>query len=183
MNNIETNTLELKLYDNLGLKENSDKFFQRKNFMEFYVDGKSLINEIGKVFWNKNNSESFFDQHIGFLGSFDEETDLKFISLMLNFDSKKTTRKFIKDYSSFEISEEKFEHLFKEIKEENKKITLLYGCPCGDIYCGGIGVEIKNDKKYHYWIFGENENSLVYKFDSIEYQNEMIDYLEWKKWC
>jgi len=191
MNSTRTNTLKLKFYNNIERlkrtqikheeqKRNTNKYAQGKNFMEFYIDGKSLINEVGKAFWNKNNSESYFDEHIGYLGSFDNETDLIFISLMLNFDSKKRTREFIKCNSSFDISEEKFEHIFEEIKEIEDRITLLYGCPCGDVYCGGIGTEIRKDEKYYYWVFGENDNVLSYKFNANEYQNEMTNYLKMK---
>lgn len=192
MNSTRTNTLKLKFYNNIERlkrtqikheeqKRNTNKYAQRKNFMEFYIDGKSLINEVGKAFWNKNNSESYFDEHIGFLGSFDDETDLIFISLMLKFDSKKRTREFIKCNSSFEISEEKLENVFEEIIYIEDRITPLYGCPCGDVYCGGIGAEIRKDEKYYYWVFGENDNVFSYKFNANEYQNELLDYLKMKK--
>lgn len=49
---------------------------------------------------------------------------------------------------------------------------------CGDTDCGGIGAEIRKDEYYYYWIFGENENRLSYKFDADEYKNEFVNYLK-----
>jgi len=192
MTSREINTLKLKFYSNverLGRTQNgtnkqiknTDICFQERNFMEYYIDGKSLINEIGMKFWNRQNSENFFDSKNSFLGSFDEDTDIIFISLMLKLESKESIRKFINCYISSEMSEERFRLIFKEIKEEEDKITLLYGCTCGDIYCGGIGAEIKKDENYYYWFFGEDKNTLSYKFDINEYENELTDFMKDKK--
>lgn len=189
MDRKETKKLTLRFYDNIGRvtktkpitfeqPENKKRTFATKNFIEFYIDDKSLINEIGKKFWNKINSESFFDNHIGFIGAFNEETDLLFVAAMLKLESNERLMKFIKRFASFEVSEERSNRIVKEIKANEKEVTLIYGCPCGDTGCGGIGAEINRDEHFYYWMFGEDENRLSYKFDSEEYENEFIDYLK-----
>lgn len=192
MSSKETNTLKLKFYNNIERLGrtlaptknpivNTPICSQGRNFMEYYIDGKSLINEIGIKFWNKQNSESFFDSKNSFLGSFDEDTDIIFLSLMLKLESKEHIRKFINGCSLTEISEERLTILFKEIQKEEEQLTLLYGCPCGDTYCGGIGAEIKREEPYYYWIFGEHNNTLSYKFDAAEYEQELTGFLKTKK--
>ncbi|WP_196890183.1 hypothetical protein [Aureivirga sp. CE67] len=133
---------------------------------------KCLINEIGRIFWNKDNSESFFDDNIGFLGAFCKETDLIMISFFLKFKTKRETREFIEKY--IEIEEDRFENLYREFNEE---ITLFYGCRCGDLNCGGIGAKIEKSTKFYNWVLGEGENSKIYRFETEQYQNEFLKYL------
>lgn len=174
----KTNKLELKFYNNVErhrrvYEQKTIESKQVKNFYEFYIDGKSLISEIGKTFWSKQNAETFFDDKVGYLGAFNEETDLVFLVLLYQLELETEIRKFIESNMSCKLSGTKMSTILEEINEEKIGLTLLYGCSCGDTYCQGIGVEIKKEDDFYYWTLGEENKVLFYKFEAKAYENEL----------
>lgn len=147
------------------------------NFYEYYVDGKSVYNEISKYYW-KTKSEhlepNFSYEQIGWIGSFDEIFDWV---QMKEFLLEEITTEEILQY--FPLKIEIVEHIVEHHEAyKNEKYHTLYGCICGHEGCGGHGVIITKENGFYFWTFGEGENELQYKFEENQYRTAFQTALE-----
>ena len=71
----------------------------------------------------------------------------------------------------FPAKEERIENIiaYREDYEKDQYHT-LYGCPCGDEECGGLGVIITKENGLYSWTFGERENELQFRFEENQYR-------------
>ena len=164
----------------------SGRIIKARNFYEFYINDKPLINHIGEAYWNKDSTQAssdFFDSNVGTLGSFGDFWDDIYVSILLRkrFDkkqnkllSKNETIKTILDADSVsksKIEDKIWNHLIEDF--------LFYRCQfCGDSQCGGIALKIVKKRDTMIWTDYDKLN-FEFKFDA--YEKTLNDYLKRKK--
>lgn len=191
------NTLELKFYPNIechlaGMNEEERKKAKVeyinenhaeirigkkghklvRNFYEYYVDGKSVNNEISLHYWDLPlpkpkylPSNSSYEQ-IGWIGAFDAIFDWV---LMKEFLLEEVTTEEI--LQLFSLKRERAERIVEHHEiYKNEKYQTLYGCICGDKGCSGLGTIITKENGFYTWTFGEGENELQFRFEENQYR-------------
>jgi hypothetical protein len=139
------------------IKLNSGIEVRVRDFYEYYINGQSLTNIIGATYWqeNPNGLTSFFNSHVGCLGSFGEFWDGIYINILLK-----------KNLTDYQIKE-----LFKRFNTEQEIIEqnfLFYCCQdCGDPVCGGITFDIFKEENTISW---SDNKKLAFNFDITEYE-------------
>lgn len=191
---MKTNLFELKFYDKLTQfpkvdirTKHLDIPNQRRanrNFYEYLIDGKFLINKIGAHYWdkNKNNFETFFDENISPLGAFDFHSDFLHINeMLLNTPTKEQIEKAIlQAFPSVNDKRKTFliEYSMDWLDIKNPSEVIFYVCSdCGDKEsCGGLSGSISKNDSYYYWDFGDDK--LHFKFDKTQYENTLQLFLK-----
>jgi len=202
---MKISTLELRFYDNIKrcLKYNDDtasyewdddnKYFNiiqkdgsrvtNRNFHEYYIDGKGLINHVGQAYWSNPNPIRYFDDFVGQIGSFSLFWDFMAINeLQLNtLSEQEIVDKFIelnpsrRDKNNATMIKFALEQLTFEQSDKTK--LLLYCCAhCGDEGCGGMDVEISKSELYYDWDFGDDK--LKFRFERSQYENYLNNFFE-----
>jgi|GEM_PF-5931169 len=191
INNIER---QIKLYENniseiideqnsvklLNFKSNSGST-RIRDFYEFYINDKSLLNIISENYWTKsaNENSEFFNTNIGCLGGFGYFWDDINICILRKKEFTKHQenelfRMFKSNYktSKFSFSNQKTKD---QIVTDVRNNFLFYCCQdCGDSGCGGISLDIKIINNYIIWT--DNEKIEI-TFDLIEYTEVLKKYL------
>ena len=205
---MKISTLELRFYDNIKryFKYNDDtascewdddkNYFNiirkdgsrvtNRNFHEYYIDGKGLINHLGQAYWSNPNPTRFFDDFIGSIGSFGLFWDFITINeLQLNTLSEQEildklielnpSRRYKNNATMINFAVEQL-----TLEQSDKTKALLYRCPhCGDEGCGGIEVEISKSELYYDWDFGDDK--LKFRFEKSQYENYLNSFLRTDK--
>ncbi len=157
-----------------------------RDFHEFYIDDKPLIQFIGEAYWKKklpgdNPFHYFFDTHVGCLGSFGKHWDDIFIQVLLKRNFKKKQIDFILEKSCLDDLHHPSmtnKEMKNQIIEDTRNEFLFYCCQdCGDAGCGGITFNIIKENHLITW---SDDDKLKFTFDYYQYESAFKKHLHSK---